>query len=240
MIFRLAIVTLMAFIIGPSLDLANGGTKHDKTSEVKKLYEIQKDYLKNKMESRWEKIYSFQHPSFRKNITLPEFKFFNGHVTPDYRAKQSAHISGNYKVPSIEHILSHQDKKDILGFPAFRHYPMTPNNLIKIDNVSIDKILLGDNGKYAKGVMTYKGIETMDPQLMRGILRHPISISVQDYWEKVGDQWFITVLKNTTNLSGNVFFHFVPNNKSSWESTEFTEFNSPDLGFGSVVIKAKK
>ena len=47
-------------------------------------------------------------------------------------------------------------------------------------------------------------------------------------------------LKNPINLSGNVFFHFTPNNISTWESTEFTEFNSPDLDFGSVVIQVKK
>jgi hypothetical protein len=240
MIFRLAIIALTVFIIESSLGLAYGDTKQDKTSEVKKLYEIQKDYLNSKTRNNWEKIYSFQHPTFRKNISLPEFKFFNGYVTRDYRKEPSAHISGGYKVPSMDYILSHQDKKDILGFPAFRRYPMTTNAFININEASIDKILLSNNGKYAKSIMTYKGIETMSPSLMRAILKHPISLTMEDYWEKIDDQWFITVLKNPINLSGNVFFHFTPNNISTWESTEFTEFNSPDLDFGSVVIQVKK
>jgi hypothetical protein len=220
--------------------MAYGDVGGNETQGVKNLYEIQKNYLKYKMESNWEKIYSHQHPEFRKKVSIAEFKFFNGQVTDNYRANTRAHISGGYAIPSMEYIKSHQDKKDILGFPAFRQYPMTSNKYIQIDTIKINKILISDHGKYAKGLMTYKGIETMDPGRMRGILKFPVTLSMEDYWEKVDGNWYITLLRNTTKLSGNTYYHFIPNNKSSWESTKFIEFDPSDLGFDSLAIQAKK
>jgi hypothetical protein len=240
MIFRLGLLTLTLYLFGPSLEMAYGDMGGNETQEVKSLYEIQKNYLTHKLENNWEKIYSYQHPEFRKKVSIAEFKFFNGQVADDYRKGSSAHISGGYSVPSKEYINSHQDKKDILGFPAFRHYPMTSNKFIKIDKIRIDKILISDHGNYAKGVMTYKGIETMDPGRMRGMIEFPVTLTIQDYWEKIEGNWYITLLRNTTRLSGNVYYHFLPNNKGSWESTKFIEFDPRDLGFGSLEIQAKK
>ncbi len=238
MIFRLGLLTLTLCLFSPSLEMAYGDT--GKKQEVKKLYEIQKNYIKYKTESNWEKIYSLQHPEFRKNVSLAEFKYFDGKVTHDYRKNGKTHISGGYTIPSLEHINSHQDKKDILGFPAFRYYPLTSNRYIKINNISLDKILISDNGKYAKGVMTYKGIETMDPGRIKGILKFPVTLTMQDYWEKIDGNWYITLLRNTTNMSGNIYYHFIPNNAGDWESTKFIEFNPSDLGFDPLVIQAKK
>ncbi len=240
MVFRLGLLTLTLYFLSPFPEMAYGDIGQDRIQEVKKLYEIQKNYIKYKMESNWEKIYSYQHPEFRKKVSLAEFKYFDGKVTHDYRKDNRAHISGGYTVPSMEHINSHQDKKDILGFPAFRYYPLTSNKYIKIDRISFDKLLISDHGKYAQGVMTYKGIQTMDPGRVRGILRFPVSLTMHDYWEKIDGSWYITLLRNTTSLSGNVFYHFIPNNKGDWESTKFSEFDSPDLGFGSLVTQIKK
>ncbi len=240
MVFRIGLLTLTIYLLGSSLGIAYGDTGKDKTQEAKKLYEIQKDYVKDKIKSNWEKIYSYQHPEFRKEISLSEFKYFDGKVTHQYRRDGRSHVSGGYTLPSKEHINTHQDKKDILGFPAFRYYPMTSNKYVNIDKISIDKILIGNHGKYAKSVMTYKGLETMDPGRMRGMLKFPITLTMEDYWEKIDGNWYITLLRNTTNFSGNIYYHFIPNDKSSWESTKFTEFDSSDLGFGSHVIHAKK
>jgi hypothetical protein len=240
MVFRLGLLALTLYFFTPSLEIAYGDIGGKGTQEAKNLYEIQKNYVKYKLESNWEKVYSYQHPEFRKKVSIAEFKFFNGKVTNDYRENSSAHISGGYTLPSMEHINSHQDKKDILGFPAFRHYPMTSNKYIKIDKVSIDKILISDPGKYAKGVMTYKGIQTMDPGRVRGMLKFPVTLKIEDYWEKVDGNWYITLLKNTTRLSGNIYYHFIPNNKSSWKNTKFIEFDPRDLGFDALELQAKK
>jgi hypothetical protein len=121
MVFRLGLLTLTLYLFGPSLETVYGDVGKNETQEVKNLYEIQKNYLKYKMESNWEKVYSYQHPEFRKKVSIAEFKFFNGQVTDNYRANTRAHVSGGYAIPSMEYIMSHQDKKDILGFPAFRH-----------------------------------------------------------------------------------------------------------------------
>jgi hypothetical protein len=117
---------------------------------------------------------------------------------------------------------------------------MTSNKYIKINKVKIDKILISDQKKYAKGIMTYKGMQTMDPGRVRGILRFPVTLTMKDYWEKVNGNWYITLLRNTTKLSGNTYYHFIPNNKGSWESTKFIEFDPSDLGFDSLEIQAKK
>jgi len=240
MIFRLGLLTLTLYLFGPSLGVAYGDMIGNENQEVKNLYEIQKNYVKSKLESNWEKIYSYQHPEFRKKVSIAEFKFFNGQVADNYRENSRAHISGGYNVPSMEFINTHQDKKDILGFPAFRHYPMTTNKYIKIAKVSMDKILISDQGKYAKGIMIYKGTETMDPGRVRGILKFPVTLTIEDYWEKVDGNWYITLLRNTTRLSGNIHYHFIPNNKGSWKSTKFIEFNLSDLGFDPLEFQAKK
>lgn len=101
-------------------------------------------------------------------------------------------------------------------------------------------MFISDHGNYAKSTMTYKGIQTMDPGRIRGILKFPVTLTMHDYWEKIDGNWYITLLKNTTNFSGNIYYHFIPNNNSDWESTKFTEYDSPNLGFGSLVIQAKK
>ncbi len=240
MLFRLGIITLALCFIGSPLQKAYGNGGQDRTQEIKKLYEIQKNYEKYKVESNWEKIYSYQHPLFRKNVSLEEYKYFDGKITADYRDNTKAHVSGGYSIPSKEFISKNLDKKDILGFPAFRKYPLTSNKFVKIDTISIDKIQISDHGKYFKSVMTYRGIERMEPGLARGDLKFPVSLTMQDYWEKVDGNWYITLLQNTTNISGNIYYHFTPNNKSSWESTKFIEFDSPDLGFGTLVVQAKK
>lgn len=240
MVFRLVLLNLTLYLFVPLLGMSYGDIGGNKTQEGKSLYEIQKNYVKYKMESNWGKIYSYQHPEFRKKVSIAEFKFFNGQVTGNYRENVRAHVSGGYGIPSMEYINSHQDKKDILGFPAFRYYPMTSNKYIKIDKVRIDKISISDHGKYAKGIMTYKGIETMDPGRIRGILKFPVSLTMEDYWEKIDGNWYITLLRNTTKLSGNSYYHFIPNNKSSWESTKFIEFDPRDLGFDFLEIQAKK
>ena len=35
----------------------------------------------------WEKMYNFQHPDFRKKISLDEIRYFEGWVASDYRKK---------------------------------------------------------------------------------------------------------------------------------------------------------
>jgi len=117
---------------------------------------------------------------------------------------------------------------------------MTSNKFININEIIIDKILISDNGKYSKSVMTYKGTQTLDPSIIRAVIKVPVSLTMENYWEKVGENWYITILISTTHLSGNTLFHNTPNDKSTWQNTKFFEFNSPSLGFGSLVYQVKK
>ena len=239
MFFRLGLLSLTLYLFGSPLGAAYGEIGQDKIQQVKKLIETQRNYTKYKFESNWEKIYHYQHPVYKKNISIEEFKYFDGQVTKNYRTSNRARISGGYAVPSLEMIKENQDKKDILGFPAVRQYYMTSNKFVKINEINLDKILMSDHRNYAKTIMTYKGIETFDPSLVRGTLRMPITLTMQDYWENVNGNWYITILENRTNLSGNVFYHFTPNDKSSWENATFVEFNSSNLDFDPVLIKKK-
>ena len=94
MIFRLGLLTLTLCLFGPSLEMAYGDMGENETQEVKNLYEIQNNYVKHKLENNWGKIYSYQHPEFRKKVSIAEFKFFNGQVADNYRESPRAHVSG--------------------------------------------------------------------------------------------------------------------------------------------------
>ena len=91
-----------------------------------------------RMNVDWEKIHGFQHPEFRKKISVDEIRYFEGWVASDYRekAKQNAHISGAY-VPSVDYMEKNVHKKDPLGFPVKRRYAWSGNPFIKIKTFSI-------------------------------------------------------------------------------------------------------
>jgi len=230
--FITLILGLLFAVSSTQLIYAKNSIKPQLTDEAKILFDREKQLFNARMNVDWEKIHGFQHPEFRKKISVDEIRYFEGWVASDYRekAKQNAHISGAY-VPSVDYMEKNVHKKDPLGFPVKRRYAWSGNPFIKIKTFSLEKISISRDGKYAKVKVMLKGRERLNPALTRGAdYEFAAQYPATDYWEKVNGNWVITLLSKPANLSGTgTLKFFVPNNKSGWGKAEFVDINPLDL-----------
>jgi len=230
--FITVILGLLLSISSPQLMYAKNAITPQLTEDVRVLFDREKQLFNARMDVDWEKMHSFQHPDFRKKISVVEMRYFEGWAASDYRekAKQNAHISGAY-VPNVDYMKKNVYKKDPLGFPVKRRYEWSRNSFITIKTFSLEKISISTDGKYAKVKVMLKGRERINPVITRGgDFEFAAQFPTTDYWEKVNGNWVITLLSKPANLSGTgTLKFFVPNNKSSWGKAEFVEINPLDL-----------
>ena len=230
--FITVILGLLLSISSPQLMYAKNAITPQLTEDVRVLFDREKQLFNARKNVDWEKMHSFQHPDFRKKISVDEMRYFEGWAASDYRekAKQNAHISGAY-VPSVDYMKKNIYKKDPLGFPVKRRYVWSGNPYLNIKTFSLEKISISTDGKYAKLKVMLKGRERLNPAITRGgLYEFPAQYSTTDYWEKVNGNWVITLLSKPANLSGTGSLKFfVPNNKSGWGKAEFVEINPLDL-----------
>lgn len=230
--FITAILGLLLSISSPQLMYAKNAITPQLTEEARVLFDREKQLFNARINVDWEKMHSFQHPDFRKKISAAEIQYFEGWAASDYRekAKQNAHISGAY-VPSVDYMKKNVYKKDPLGFPVERRYKWSGDSYIKIKSLSLEKISISVDGKYAKVKVMLKGRQRLSPVVVRGgHYEFAAQFPFTDYWEKVNGNWVITLLSKPANLSGTGALHFfVPNNKSGWGKAEFVEINPADL-----------
>ena len=202
------------------------------TEDVRVLFDKEKQLFNARKNVDWEKMYSFQHPEFRKKISVAEMQYFEGWAASDYRekSKQDAHISGAY-IPSVDYMKKNIYKKDPLGFPVQRRYVWSGDPYLNIKTFSLEKISISTDGKYAKVKVMLKGRQRLNPVLVRGgHYEFAAQYSTTDYWEKVNGNWVITLLSEPAHTSGTgILKFFVPNNKSGWGKAEFVEINPLDL-----------
>ena len=225
------ILGFLIFISSPQLMFAKDATTPSLSDEAIILFDKEKQLFSARQKFDWEKIHAFQHPVFRKKVSVNEIKYFEGWVTEDYRekSKQNAHISGSY-VPSVDYIIKNPNKKDPLGFPVPRRYKWSENSFFKVKTLDIKKYLISTDGKYAKVEMMVKGRERLNPALVRGDFEFDAQYPLTDYWEKVDGNWVITLLSKPVNTSGAGFLlHYLPNDKSGWGKMDFVEINPVDL-----------
>ena len=230
--FITVILALLFAVSSTQLIYAKNSIKPQLTDEAKILFDREKLLFNARMNVDWEKIHGFQHPEFRKKISVDEIRYFEGWAASNYRekAEQSAHISGAY-VPSVDYMKKNVHKKDPLGFPVKRRYAWSGNPFIKIKTFSLEKISISRDGKYAKVKVMLKGRQRLNPAAVRGgHYEFPAQYPKTDYWEKVNGDWTITLLSKPVNLSGTgALKFFVPNDKSGWGKAEFVEINPLDL-----------
>ena len=230
--FFTVILGLLLSISSPQLMYAKNAITPQLTEEARVLFDRDKQLLNARKNVDWEKMHVFQHPDFRKKISVTEMRYFEGWVASDYRekAKQNAHISGAY-VPSVDYMKKNIYKKDPLGFPVKRRYKFSEDPYLKVKTFSLEKISISTDGKYAKLKVMLKGRQRLNPAVVRGgHYEFPAQYPFTDYWEKVNGNWVITLLSKPANLSGTgVLKFFVPNNKSGWGKAEFVEINPLDL-----------
>ena len=230
--FITVILGLLLSISSPQLMYAKNAITPQLTEEARALFDREKQLFHARMNVDWEKMHSFQHPDFRKKISVLEMRYFEGWAASDYRekAKQNAHISGAY-VPSVDYMKKNVYKKDPLGFSVKRRYEWSGDPYITIKTFSLEKISISTDGKYAKLKVMLKGRQRLNPAVVRGgHYEFPAQYPKTDYWEKVNGNWVITLLSKPANLSGTgILKFFVPNNKSGWGKAEFVEINPLDL-----------
>jgi hypothetical protein len=229
--FFTIILGLLFSIGSPQLMYAKNGITPQLIEEAKILFDRESQLLNARLSVNWNIQHSFQHPDFRKKISVAELEYFEGFVASDYRekSKKNAHISGSF-VPSLDYIKKNQYKKDPLGFPVTRRYKWSNDSYLKIKTYSLEKISISKDGKYAKVKMMLKGKQRLNPVLVRTNFEFDAQYPSIDYWEKINGNWVITLLSTPVNTSGTGILKFlVPNNKSGWGKAEFVELNPADL-----------
>ena len=200
--------------------------------EARVLAEREAVFVNARLKSDWEKIYAVQHPNFRKQISMAEVKYYDGWAAYGYRdySKINPHISGLF-VPTVAFMKKNQSKIDPLGFTTPRKYRWSKNPFIEIKRYSLEKISISKDGKYAKVKVMLEGMAKINPVLSQGlIVEYDSDHSLTDYWEKVDESWFITLLSKPVVISGtSLINYFVPNDKSGWGKANFVEIDPKNL-----------
>ena len=74
------------------------------------------------------------------------------------------------------------------------------------------------------------GRERINPALVRGDISFDFSRQHVDYWEKVEGKWVITILADSSSISGGAkTFYFIPYNNGAWEKKDYIQFDSESL-----------
>jgi hypothetical protein len=196
----------------------------DHLQEAKKLAELEVDYFQKKIQNDWKALYAYQHPDFRERVSLEEFQYFDGHVLYNYREESAHHVSGGL-TPSLEFIKKNPQKKDALGFSHPRKYLWFSNPFITIQGYGLKRVSISEEGNHAMIEVELRGIEKLNPAVVRGDLQFDIKKLHVDFWEKVDGAWKISLLADAASISGGTKLnYFIPNSNAAWEKMKFISF----------------
>lgn len=197
--------------------------------DAKVLENIEKDYFNKRLKNDLKGVYQYQHPDFKKSVSVEEFMYFEGRVVSGYRNGSMGHISGGM-LPQISWIKKNFRKKDALGFPRKSYYKWFFNPFIKVKDYNLQKISISKDGKYAIVKIILKGRERINPALVREDISFDFTRSHVDYWEKIDGKWVITVLADSSSISGGKrTMYFIPNNNDDWEKKDYVHVDSESL-----------
>lgn len=198
-------------------------------NEAKTLAKLEEDFFKKRLNNDLKGAYDYQHPAYKKKISLEEFLYFEGRLVTDYRSGAQAHISGGM-IPPLGFIKKNPRKKDALGFPRPYHYKWFVNPYISVQRYSLERISISEDGRYAMVEIMLKGRERLNPALVRGDISFDMSRPHIDYWEKVDGKWVITVLVDQSSISGGKkSTYFIPNTNDAWEKKEYVKIDPASL-----------
>ena len=197
--------------------------------EAQELEKIERDYFNKRLQSDLKSTYQYQHPDFKKAISIEEFLYFEGRLVSGYRDSVMGHLSGGM-IPPINWIKKNFTKKDALGFPRKSYYKWFFNPFITVKDYNLEKISISKDGKYAMVKIILKGRERINPALVRADISFDFTRRHVDYWEKLDGKWVITVLADSSSISGGKnTMYFIPNNNDSWEKKDFVHVDSENL-----------
>ena len=70
-----------------------------------------------------------------------------------------------------------------------------------------------------------RGIEKLNPAVVRDDIQFNVVKPHVDYWEKVDGQWKITLLADAASISGgSKVSYFIPNSNAAWEKMKFIAY----------------
>ena len=195
--------------------------------EAQELNKLEKEYFNKRLKNDLKGVYEFQHPQYKKQVSIEEFLYFEGRILAGYR--EAGHISGGL-LPPMEYIKNNYTKKDALGFPRKSYYKWFYNPHIKVKNFQLEQISISKDARYAMVKIILKGRERLNPALVRELYEFDMARPHIDYWEKVNGKWVITVLADASSISGGMkTLYFIPNNNDSWEKKEYVHFDPDSL-----------
>jgi len=197
--------------------------------EAREINKLEKVYFDKRLKNDLKGAYEFQHPEYKKQVSLEEFLYFEGRLVAGYREGVMGHISGGM-LPPLDYIKKNYTKKDALGFPRPNYYKWFYNPFIKVKRYELEKISISKDGKYAMVKIMLKGRERINPALVREDIAFDMIRPHVDYWEKVNGKWVITVLTDASSISGGMkTLYFIPNNNDAWEKKEYVHFDPDSL-----------
>ena len=219
---------MMMFLSGFSIASASWDEIRDVVlKEAKELERIEKEYFNKRLQNDLKGTYQFQHPDFKKAISIEEFMYFEGSVVSGYRNKSMGHISGG--PPPLNWIKKNFTKKDVLGFPRKHRYKWFFNPFRKVKDYNLEKISISQDGNFAMVNIILTGRERINPALVREDVSFDFKRPYVDYWEKVDGKWVITVLANSSSVSGGKTVYFIPNNNEAWEKKDYIHIDTESL-----------
>tara|TARA_B100000686_G_scaffold76153_1_gene82073 strand:+ start:2720 stop:3460 length:741 start_codon:yes stop_codon:yes gene_type:complete len=220
----------MMFLSGFSIANASWAEIADTVlKEAKELEKLEKNYFNKRLKNDLKGTYQYQHPDFKKAISIEEFMYFEGRLVSGYRNGTMGHLSGGM-LPPLNWIKKNFTKKDALGFPRKHYYKWFFNPFIQVKDYNLEKISISKDGKYAMVKIILSGRERINPALVRGDISFDFSRQHVDYWEKVEGKWVITILADSSSISGGAkTFYFIPNNNGAWEKKDYIHFDSESL-----------
>jgi len=221
MIFIIPVLAFHLFFLGEKGQTDPGP---DHLQEAKKLAGLEVDYFQKKIQNDWEALYAYQHPDFRERVSLEEYQFFDGRVLYNYREEAMYHVSGGL-TPSLEFIRKNPGKKDALGFTHPRKFKWFSNPFITIQGYDLKRVSISEAGNHGMVEVELRGIEKLNPAVVRGDIQFDIKKPHVDYWEKVDGLWKIALLADAASISGgSKVRYFIPNSNAAWEKMKFTAY----------------
>jgi len=196
----------------------------DHLQVAKKLAVLEVDYFQKKLQNDWEALYDYQHPAFKERVSIEEYQFFDGRVLYNYREENTHHVSGGL-TPSLEFIKKNPERKDALGFSHPRTYRWFSNPFITIQSYDLKRVLVSKNGNYAMVEVELRGIEKLNPAVVRDDIQFDIKKLHIDFWEKIDGQWKISLLADAAAISGGTKVrYFIPNSNAAWGKMKFISY----------------
>ncbi len=231
------IISFILLISASCFSIVFAEVSPENYEKAAQVLRAEKDYILQRAQKNWPKIYNYQHPRYKNKISLEEFKYFNGRLDYNFREKSRAHISGA-KYPSAEEIKKQGSPKDLMGFPIRPNYRWIIISLFTFEGHKIERIYMSRDGQRAKVQWQLKGREQLDPRWARGFYDYPVKRIYFDFWEMTEEGWRIAVAALAHNVSGRkTIHHLVPHNKEEWDKTEFISMTPEEVKSNNPALK---